>query len=229
MTTQVLGTKWILPIVFAVCVCPIDSQAQQGAIDSSSTQAQAQQTAPEEPSTNSANDPNVSKTDRSNKPAKLVVPERAIYGFFLQHVGDEDERFREAEAAGKDTSTIRWDYARIFNLSDEETAQMLSTAINGYYAIRAKDQEFHDFIQAERKKYTQSQWSRLPVLPETHRLDSERWALVMSTMDSIHKELGDESFSRMDAAIHRIWGPNTSVVQPASPNSAPDNHPPNKQ
>ena len=219
MTTQASGTKWVLPVVFAVFVYPINSQAQQGAIESNATQAQTQQTAPEEPSPNSANDSHISNPDRSNNSAKPVIPERMIYEFFLQHVGHEDERFSEAEAAGRDISKIRWDYARLFNLSDEQTAQMLSTAINGYYAIRAKDQEFHDFIQSEREKYTQHEWSRLPVLPETHRLTSERWALVMSTMRSIHEELGDEPFARMDAVIHKIWGPpNTSVVQPTSQN-----------
>ncbi|MBB6143489.1 hypothetical protein HNQ77_001433 [Silvibacterium bohemicum] len=229
MTTQVPGAKWILPVVFAAFVYPVNSQAQQRAIESNSTQAQTQQTAPEEPNPSSANDPNISKTDQSNKPAKLVVPDRAIYRFFLQHVGDEDERFREAEAAGKDTSSIRWDYAKIFNLSDEETAQMLSTAIDGYYSIHAKDQEFNDFIQAERKKYTPYEWSRLPVLPEARRLDSERWALVMSTMNRIHEELGDESFSRLDAAIHRTWGGKLSAVQPISQDSTSVEHPLSRQ
>jgi len=103
MTTQVPGTKWILPFVFAVFVYAINSQAQQGAIESNITQAQTEQTAPEEPSPNSADDPNISKPDQSHNSAKLVVPERVVYGFFLQHVGQEDERFSEAEAAGKDT------------------------------------------------------------------------------------------------------------------------------
>ena len=216
MTARVPGTKWILTVVFAVFVHPINSQAQQGAIESNIAQAQTQQTAPEEPSPNSANDSHISKPDSSNNPAKLVVPDRAVYGFFLNHVGYEDERFREAEAAGKDTSKIRLDYASMFHLSDEQTAVMLSTAINGYYAIHAKDQEFDDFIESERKKYTAYQWSRLPVLPEARRLDSERWALVMSTMSRIHEELGDEVFSRFDAAVHKIWGVTHSADQPTS-------------
>jgi ABC-type multidrug transport system fused ATPase/permease subunit len=144
--------------------------------------------------------------------------DRYLYYFFIYHVGYEDDRIHKLEADGKDASKVRLNYGQMVRLSEDQVTQMLTTTLDGYRSIRAKEAEMRAKSDAFKAAHTSAERRAMWEAAEKSgtlqpsKLEVERWELVDQTMTNLRSALGEDAYATLKSWIIGEWGPRVTVT-----------------
>lgn len=139
-----------------------------------------------------------------------IAPNLFLYEAFMEVLGKEDDRIREATREGKSQIAPRHDYAADIGISSTEEKILLDIFLNEYR--REKDAENRQAVDKDNHLSDLVQQSGREAALQTNREEhvaalKQRLAGLAEMRISLKNALGSESFSKIDRFVsHHLWG-----------------------